>query len=772
MEETMMHEEALHAKKSLTFGQVAIYAVAFLIPTLFIPFTGFQLDFSKTYVAVIGTTILLGVFVVKSLRSASVRLDWSLLMLSVWLLPLTYLVASFFSVSPSLSFWGYQLETDTFGFMFLLAALSSVVVLLLKREQLSGAFLALTWSALIVFVFQAIQVFLKTPFSLTILGNSTVNLVGNWNDFGVFAGLVASLTLVAYMSLRLKRIAKVFFAGMFGVALFFMALVNLTEAWVLFGLVALTFSVIVFAQLKRGLEMGRVTLPFIGLIVAVIFTFFGAGIAPSLQEAFNVSSLSVRPSVGVTLGIMQETYRNNLLVGTGPNTFSAQWLLHRPVAVLETVFWNSSFNVGSGTILTAFITGGLMAALAWLAFTLLSLYTLVRALFTVPVDGRSYTLTTLSGLGFVYLLAVHYIYVPVQSLSLLMAVFLGLFIVSLKGTPLVKQISFERTKSVVRQYASLVFGVLVLLIAIGAVYGVGQTYLSVFYHERAVEVANAGNLEQAAALIQKATALRPEDRYFRTGALIAIARLNVIVQNNDATDEALAAFRDKLALAIQYMNKAQEKNPHSFENWLTRAVVYSSVVPLGIEGAAENATAALEGARALSPQSPEVDYRLAQINYTTGATGAAKNLLQAAIGKKANYTDAILLLARIELAEGNLSDAIASVRSAVFFEPQNSLLLYQLGILLLQDKNYTEAASAFETAIQNQSDYANAQFFLAQTYAFLGKLNDAAALMAQIKRTNPDNALVGVYQAALEAGQNPFDPTQLVSPERESGGIE
>src|SRR3989338_8177488 len=57
-----------------------------------------------------------------------------------------------------------------------------------------------------------------------------------------------------------------------------------------------------------------------------------------------------------------------LIVGSGPNQFVGEWLMSKPSAVNQTIFWNTDFNYGVGLIPTFIVTTGLLGIIAWLIF--------------------------------------------------------------------------------------------------------------------------------------------------------------------------------------------------------------------------------------------------------------------------------------------------------------------------------------------------------------------------------------------------------------------
>lgn len=776
MHETHTQPEPAHTEtRPKRTALVLVSLITFLLPVFVVPFVPAPLQFSKTLVVVVVVALLYALAMLTSMRRGEVVKYWSLPLVAFSILPLVYLVTALFSQSPARSFFGYQLETDTFGFMLLAVLLTNAVVLLVQRTHLTALFKAALAAAWAVFVFQLVQLVFGLVSGQGLVGSVTTNTVGRWNDFGMFAGLVGVLSLLALFVLQLKKRTKAVLTVTYVAALLFLIVVNLAEAWVLFGVVSFGLAALIGARaLSADAEKGALralTLPVVGVVAALFFGFVGGGVAGALQDTFSITTLTVRPSVTGTVEVLQKTYHDTPVLGSGPNTFAAQWLTHRNSGVLNTIFWNTEFSVGSGTIPTAFVTGGVVTALAWILFTFLICAAVLRALFASAVTGARYAPVVLSGTAVLYLLAMHYVYAPSQSLTLLFALSLGAFFVALKDTPLMGVVHLRMARPHFRS-AMMVGATAVLVLALVSVYGVSRTYASALYHEYAIRTANTGDLERGGALISRALALRAQDRYYRTATQIHLARLNQLV-NEETSEAATQAFQNHLSQAVQRAQAAVAWDATSFQNWLTLASVYTSVVPLTIDGALTNARATLEEARLRSPQSPEIDYRLAQIAMVAeDDADTARTYLAAALEKKQDYTGAILLLAQIELSQGNLAEAITSVRAAVYFEPTNPVLLYQLGILLLQDQNYEEAAQAFEIALSQQPDYSNAAFFLAQSYAFLDRIDEAAQLMAQVAARNPDSDLARTYADALAAGDNPFSPSDVASPDTDEDAVE
>ena len=775
MESETVQQAPQHSSKKLeNLSFYVLIGMVVIIPLFFVPSLAAPLQFSKTMLALVLAVIAGALIVLQSLKKGSFTYSWSLLHLSMWLLPLTYLLSSIFSSQPSLSFLGYELNTNTFGFILFGVCVAHIASLILSSKgRVFSMFVALLIASWGVFAFQIVQVVFGGPFPF--LPDPVSNLIGRWNDFGLFAGFIGALILFATESLPLSKKHYFILAGTFVVTLISMMFVDLTEVWILFGFAS--FVALVLGLSRRFLAKEEVNtmwpavLPALGFVVTLVFLMFGSSISTSMQSAASINAFEVRPNFQSTMSIMNSVYAEDPLFGSGPNTFASQWLLYRSSDIVQTPFWNVSFNVGSGTILSAIATSGIGVALAWLFFIAMLFITIGRAFFTDLKEKQAYVVISLSALSIIYLIAAHVLYAASQSLTLLLFLFIGVFIASITPTLLIRERSISLKGSPRAGLAFLVISVMVIMFAVASTYIVGKKYVSAYYHNASIIASNNGDLDTGLRNVQAALNLNRQDRYYRTMSLISLAQLNQIVQSNDSSDAAQQKFQTILARAIQNTNIALQMNPRSFSNMMARGLVFESVVPLQIEGAFDNAVLVYEAARVLNPHDPEIDWRLAQLNTTQGNTERARELITQALSKKADYTNAILLLAQIELNDGNLDEAIDSVRSAVFFEPQNSVLLYQLGILLVQDRSFTEAATAFEAALDITPDFANAAFFLAQTYASLERFDESAQLLERLIAQNPDNETLPVYLSSVQEEVNPFDGVP-VAPETDDEVIE
>ncbi|TAJ13717.1 tetratricopeptide repeat protein [Patescibacteria group bacterium] len=766
-------------------GSWAVAGIAFLMPVFFIPSAVFPFQFSKVLVVLVGVVLILTVFSIRVLRKGNISFLWSKLLIPLLALPIAYFISSVFSPVPSVSLFGFQLDQDTFGFIALMSILAFATTLVVRTEKrIFSTLFALMIAGWGVLLFQIIQIVFKNPILPSLFSSPIANTVGSWNDLSLFIGLIAALSIFALETLNLAKLSKVLLGITLAVSLFFLAVANFQLAWILVSLVAFVMLIAAFTR-KRPVAAEDGSAPSFGtkgilsivvFAIAVFFLFFGGTVqnpGPStvLQDNFNIQALDVRPSVVGTLTVLQSTYTKSPVFGSGPNTFSSEWLASRPAEIVATPFWNVAFTSGFGSIPTSFATGGVLVAFAWLLLIGFLLFTTVRALLTAPMrTDRSYLLIAATSLGSLFLLVAHVFYVPSQGLTALLFLFIGLFIASLRSTDLARPVSISFTDSPRLGFLSVLLVAVSLVVSLVSLYGTGAVYAAGIQEGKAVLSANSGDLDGAIVAVTKAAQLSPQDRYFRMLTAIYVAKMNEVAQTGTPDKKTQDEFQAYLAAGVDASQRAVSANSLNADNWLSRASVYETVVPLKITGAYENAIETLKEAEKRNPRTPEVDYRIASLEAFSGKFEDARKSAESAVQKKADYTPAILLLAQLALNEGRINDAIDSVNSAIVFNPNNSQLLYQLGLLQLEAKKYAEAGDSFESALLITPDYANASYFLGQTKVLLNQPDEALLIFKSLQEKNGDNATLKAVIEALEKGENPFSEG-TVAPQESTTGI-
>jgi tetratricopeptide (TPR) repeat protein len=773
-------EETEKTGMGFSFDNVALWIVAaltFLLPIFFLPTGGLSLQATKSTLLIIGVLVALAFYISARMKERSVVVPLSLLFYAVWLIPLAYLLSTLFSEKANLTFLGDSFAIDSFGVIASAALLFALSALLVKKKKDAFIiFTALLGSGAVLALYHAIRLFAgPNALSFGVFTGSSSTPLGSWNGLAIFFGLITIFAMVALYSVKLQRTEKIIVGVVLTVSVLFLIIINFSLVWWAVGITALGAFVYSITANRAS-----VPLPGIGagqtgsgisfsslivLAVAVIVLFGGTTIGNVVNDAFGISHVAVRPSWQTTLDIARATLSEQAIFGSGPGTFSSEWLLHKPVEVNVTPFWNVDFSTGFGFIPTAVITTGVVGLLAFLVFLAFLLFVGVRTLvFRAASDSLNYSVSLLAFLGAVYLWVfafLHPVSTPLLSLAFIMSgVFIGTLRLHNIGF-LEKRISFVENP---RMGFLVVLGLTVLFLgSIAGVFSVGERYIASYYLGKASSVFNIdGDIAGASERIDRSLTLYDSDQGRRLASSLALFELNQIAGETEGSQEDIRTrFQGALSRAISHAQAATELRPDNYQNWLVLAQVYQSVVPLKIEGAYENARKAYEEATKLNPQGPSLSLARAELEVSNGNISGAREYITAAIEKKGNYSQAIYLLAQIQINAGEVAEAARSVEATTIIDPNNPIAFFQLGVLRYSGSEFVGAVTALERALALSPDYANARYFLGLSYDRLGEKARAIAEFEQIERTNADNTHVKEVLENLRAGMSALgDPPQ------------
>lgn len=786
MQETHSVSTAPHPRR-VSFDTLALWTLtvtAAIAAVLFVPLANIPFIYSKVSVLALGGLVAMAFYILARLTRGNIIIPPMGLVGAFWLVPLAYGLSSLFSgVGLAAGLFGTALETDTFGFMVLLASFATLAALTFRRSSQYRAFFK---AGMIV-----LGIVLAAQLLFLIIGNvsetiaPTANLIGSFADLGMFVGLGTALILLAFRFLVPTGRFLTALWVMEAASLIVLALVNSRVVWVLVGLVA--FGLFIEAIMRRqGMsndddlegvaisgespvreapapaDVYGLAAPLLALVAALFFLIGGSTIGTSLASSVGVNYLDVRPSWQATFDVGSHTYASSPLFGSGPGTFVEEWLKHKDRALNETVFWNVDFISGIGFIPTSFVTTGIVGALAWLGLIGLFLYIGIRALlFRAPEESFARFAAVGSFVGTLYVLLLAIFAVP-GPVVLLTGFFLaGLFASSLRygGSRREWGIIFSRNPRV--GFVVVFILTLLLLVAVVTSYVVVERYLADLSYQRATTAFAAGNLPEAETQASQSLVFAESDRAYQLLAAVGIAQMNRVAADTSLSpSEAQQQFQAALSGSIQAATRATQLRPENYQNWVALGNVYQTVVPLRIEGAYENAKQAYARAIELNPTNPTLVLGLAQLEIAQGNGLAAEAELTKAISLKRDYTQAIFLLSQLEVQLGKAREALEAAEAAAYFAPNDPVVLFQVGILRSGTGNTQGAIQALSRAVELNPQYANARFFLAVALAANGQLAEAASQLEAVASLSAENAAaVADYLIGLRAGRNPFPQT-------------
>jgi len=760
--------------KLLSFNNISfwvLFVAAVLLPIFFIPLVGFPIEFSKGVMLGIAAFFSLFILLIARLRDGEIALPKSYILGSCLIISIVFFLSSIFSTSFKTSFFGLGGETATSLMLFILFLVMFLASLLFQdKNRIFYFYSTLIIVSLVIFAYQLIKLFIPTFLSFGLFNSVVSSTLGSWNDLSIFSGLIAILVIITLEFLSFSKSIKILLYAIFVLSVFFLTLTNFSLSWILVGI----FSIIVFVysisfgsqyfkkEKSEKIQMKKIAniaiLPLLLLIISILFLLPGNIASDYLSSQFNISYLEARPSFATTFEITKETIKSNPLLGSGANLFSKEWLLHKDRSVNETIFWNTDFDFGIGTILSFASMGGLLGILSWLLFFGFFIIQGSQAVLTTHTDGRSAYLILSSFLAALYLWCSAIFYVPGVVLFSFAFLFTGIFIAILVKEHKIKNITFSFTENPRVGFVSVLVIILLMITCVVAEYSFAQRILAAKSFGNGILAFNIdGDLTKAESNIIRSLHLFEHDSSYRTLSEIQIRQLGFILSQSDIGQDTMRTqFQAKLGSAITSAQNAISFNEAHYLNWLALGRVYESIIPLGIAGAYDNAINSYMKAIELNPTDPSLYLTLARTEIANGNNESAKKRITDALSLKNNYTEAIFVLSQIEESEGNLKGAILAAEQASLVSPNDVGVFFQLGLLRYKNGDYKGAISALERAVILNPVYSNAKYFLGLSYKKIGRNEDAIAQFEDIKYLNPGNIEVENILSNLKSGRNPF----------------
>jgi len=747
-----------------------VLALVLVVPTAWFPF---QLGKVAVFALLLLPVVILftaGGGVRELLRSHGLRLA-----LLAALLPLAYLLSWFFSQNQAVGLTGFSIETDTVVFVtlgFLAFLFSFVLFKTLRTAHLLTR--VVFWGLVAAAAFQLLAIIFGTGFLPEAFADRSVNLIGKWNDLGLMAGL---LLLMALTSLEFSPLSGIRLAGVGGLAVVLVLLLGVINFGLVWGLVlafALMLALVKFITQKtpRGetedpyappSATNRIPWYSLGAsAVALIFIFFGSFFNTAATSLFPVSSLEVRPSYSSTLEVIntsRESSVSQMFVGSGPNTFGDTWLAHKPTEVNQTPFWSLDFNVGFSTLLTAFGSVGFLGAVAWLIPLFLVVAALVRAMRLGVLSREERATAATVAIGALFLVAAIILYVPSQNIILLALTLCGAAFGFLwrQGRP---GNDVPEKPSRMAGLLAGVFALALMLLSLWSAGVIGRRAVSTSLVQSAAAALSAGDYDTGLVHAARAYGFEETADTLRIAVNAGSLKLEQIAGTETTATNAAELQAQFAALVQETVTAGQrlvETSGFDYRSHLSLARVYDLLVALNVEGALESARAAYEAAAAINPTNPSIPLAQARLAASQSDLTGSETHITRALTLKPNYTDAILFVVQLNVAQGDLPSATQAALAAAQSAPGVAPIWFQLGLLLYAGGDTTNAIAALEQAVILVPDYANAKYFLGLAYAEANRTEEAIRQFEDISRTNPDNAEIQIILGNLRLGLEPFE---------------
>ena len=662
----------------------SLFLVIVLLPVFFLPFTQIPIETSKGLLLVVGLVVSIIFWIAARFSDGKISIPKSWLLLSGLGVLLVFLISTFFSSASQVSLFGIMLDIGTFYFMlgaFLLMLVSSIVLKDIKNAK--TVFWGIIMSSLVLFLFQALRLFLPEFLSLGVLGGKTDTILGSWNAFGLFAGFSTIMSLFVVEFFSIPKITKWILGILIALSIILSAAVNFPLIWELLGIFALIIFVykISFSfggEREEGKKRHFPTFSFVVVMVSLLFFISGQYIGGILPNSLSLSNVEVRPSLGATISVTGSTLMKNPILGVGPNKFAEAWAMYKPQIINASQFWDTSFNSGSGLLPTFASTTGSLGVLAWLVFFVLFIIAGAKSLFSSVRNNMNWEVVVFF-VASLYLFVSSFFYSTGSVIFLLAFAFTGIFI----GLSSASRQNGEAPFSFLDDPRKSFFSILVLVILMIVSATAGFKYV-----ERLASVSYFGDTLSAATIpiaensIAKAISLHQNDLYLRTYAQVYLTKINSIVAKGSSLSEAdKADLQSSFDQAVNSAQLAIVYDKTNYLNYNSLGVVYNTVGLLGVKDAYAKAIEAYKTASTLSPLNPGIKLATARVYFANGDTKNARDTVKEALALKPDYIEALISISQIEKSDGNNATAISYAERALSLAPDNKDLIQYLNTL-------------------------------------------------------------------------------------------
>jgi len=753
-----------------------------LLPVLILPVLNTPIFYGKIYVSTIFVSLALIFAALSVLRAGTLFVPYSLTLVGALLVGIVAIVSAALSgdVTDSLrTFSGtlYTAATITLG-VFTLLVVTSVGQHSRCVRWLLGA---LGISSSLLIVWHTARLISKHDLSFGLFPDQTSSIFGSWTDVAIMsAGVIIALLFAVSQSL-LRHWLRWCAVAILLAALFVLAVINNTVLWGMLGVVSLSIMVMAITRRQMHTTPSFIEtsdtnnvwlLLFAGLVFLTTLTVFlgGDSLHRALTNLTNSSFVEVRPSVNTSLDIIRSVWSDNAVTGVGPAKYADAWRIHKPTEINETIFWNTDFTTGYNFFLTQAVEVGVLGLLMWFLFLGALVVSGTRTFIcsTSTLKSTQYKLALLSFVLAVFLWSTFFIGNPGVPVFMLATALTGLYI----GTSFTIRPRSAYSISLIQNpkisFVIVASLVVIVILVMWFLQQMTEQIMATTKLNAALSQPTDADPTVVSQLLAEAFTLHRTDTIARTDAVLQLNTMRRLLGVAEPTVEEQQAFQRAVRGAIDSSMIAASLDQTDPENWYVQAQIYTVLTQAEVEGALERAKVALDQAEKFDPHNPRVPFARAELAVLEQDTNAAREQLTAAIQKKSNYTPALYLLAQLEIAEGNVTEAITITESIIDLEPNNPARWYQLGVLYNAGQEPARALQALNQAIALDEKFANAFYVRALLLAESGRVSEAEADLARVLELNPDNETVQTQLSALRDGTfasttNPNDIEQVVA---------
>lgn len=449
---------------------------------------------------------------------------------------------------------------------------------------------------------------------------------------------------------------------------------------------------------------------------------------------------AVRPDFTSSLLVGKSVMVNDGIFGIGAGDFARAWELYRPESVVASPYFGYEFNQGHSTITTLFSTIGIVGVVAFLLLTLSALWSTWRT-YRKTHEGKEHLINGLLVMVLLYLSALSWI-LPLSFAMLVMWMVVAGF--GFAKAPLSE---YHPSKKL-----AILFVPLAAVLLASTVMSVTKVRAFMLFGKSQVAMSTEGATDKVGNFLSQAIAAYPYDGFYRAQVEYIIAQERGLVATTNADQTVLQnTYSQKAQAAVDAGLAAVKSNGDNYQNYVSLGRAYELAIPFDKENGYANAKKAYGQAVKLYPGNPYLYVMLARLEASAGTKDGVRLQLTEALKKKQNFADALYLMSQLEASDQKIDEALTYAQEAVKNAPEDPLVYVQAGLLYYGKKDYQNAITSLNAALEKDPNNANVAFFLALSLRDGGRPDLAKVIADELLKRNPDNKDVQALEASLVA---------------------
>jgi len=650
----MNKEPSLALKICDKITKYSIFALIFLVPVFFLPWTSEVLDFNKQAILLLFTFVALFSWMLKSLISGKIEINKTPINIVVGALFLIYILSTIFSLNRYGSFWGWpQITSESLLSLMPLCLLYFLISSAFSKKDIFTSFFILSISALLAEAFGILQILGLFIIPFEFAKSVSFNTIGAVGALGFFAAIL--LPLAICMIIVSKKWLRLIFALEIIFSAVILFLVNYSIIWWVVALGAA--FLVIFGITKRDLFDARwMALPMFFLAVSVFFII--------LNPQFTW--LSQRPneiflSQGTSFQISLQALKSNPVFGSGPGTFANDFSKFKSADFEKGDLWNATFNNATSKIINDMATTGVLGFVAVLALMGFAVFYGIKFLFAEKSGENNKIVYWILTLGLSCVLIMQSITYFLYSSGYVLDFVYFFAIAALTVLTFQEKKQYElKPSSLLTLIITFAF-TLVFIFGLGLLFLDGQRYVAEVNYLNGLAAWQSGQKDQAINNLETAASLNSgSDLYFRQLSQAYLLKLQdeLNTAGSNPSDAEKNKVQILVANSVNAAKFATDLNPKSASNWSVRGYVYQNLSGL-IADAEKWAISSYDSALQLDPNNPYLFLQEGSVYYQQKDYQNAKTKLEKAIALTPSYSNALYYLGLVYDALGQKDKAVA-----------------------------------------------------------------------------------------------------------------